>query len=86
MFMLLMFCIIIDLAPHVLCHVALSSYMTFYTLDHVEPESGVQAEQTQDEAISNLVLDQGKPGAFHQCACLLFETLLYILLDCALSP
>jgi hypothetical protein len=35
----------------------------FYALDHVrvEPDSEVQAEQTQVEAITNLDLDQGKP-------------------------
>jgi hypothetical protein len=33
----------------------------FYTLDHIELKSGVQAEQAQAEVITNLALDQGKP-------------------------
>jgi hypothetical protein len=36
--------------------------MCSYTLDHVEPELEEPTEQAQVEAITNLALDQGKPG------------------------
>jgi hypothetical protein len=45
------------IVPHALHQLALGSY----TLDHAEPESGVQVEQPQDEDFTNLALDQGKP-------------------------
>jgi hypothetical protein len=32
-----------------------------FTLDRVEPELGVQAEQAQVKEFTNLALDQGKP-------------------------
>jgi hypothetical protein len=42
---------------------ALAHIQPFYALDqvHAEPEFEVQAEQSQVEEITNLVLDQGKP-------------------------
>jgi hypothetical protein len=49
-------------APYALHHVDISSYTTpFGALDqiHTEPESEVQAEQAQVEAITNLALEQG---------------------------
>jgi hypothetical protein len=38
--------------------------MTLYALDqdHAEPEFEVQAEQAQAKELTNIVLDQGKPG------------------------
>jgi hypothetical protein len=46
----------------------LAHIQPFYALDqvHAEPELEVQAEQGQVEAITNLALDQGKPGALNQ--------------------
>jgi hypothetical protein len=59
----LLFCIIIAFACRALNHVACSSYTALCALGqvHMEPESKVQAEQAQVEAITILALDQGKP-------------------------
>jgi hypothetical protein len=37
----------------------------FYTLDHAEPEPGVQAEQPQGEGLTNLVGIKASIGASH---------------------
>jgi hypothetical protein len=42
-------------APHALQQLALGSF----TLDHAEPEPGVQVEQAQAEEFTNLALYQG---------------------------
>jgi hypothetical protein len=52
---------------------------------YVEPKLEVPTEQVQVEDFTNLDLTQGSPGVSNQCPCLLFEALLYVLLDCALS-
>jgi hypothetical protein len=53
----------IDLAPHTLHHISLSSYMT---LNHTELEPGVQVEQAQAKDFTNLVWIKASPGAFNQ--------------------
>jgi hypothetical protein len=61
MIRLLLFCIAL-IFPLMHCIIWLLAHIRlFYTLDHTEPKSGVQAEQAQAEVITNLALDQGKP-------------------------
>jgi hypothetical protein len=65
MIMLLLFCIalIFHLMHRIillLVHIRL-----FYTLDHTEPKSGIQAEQAQAESLTNLVWIKASPGASH---------------------
>jgi hypothetical protein len=67
------FCIMTDLAPHALHHIALGSY----TLDHAEPEFKEPTEQAQVKEFINLSLDQGKSGASKQCS-------LYFILNLSL--
>jgi hypothetical protein len=43
------------------CIIYLLPHIRSFTLDHVEPEPGVQVEQAQAEDFTNLALDQGKP-------------------------
>jgi hypothetical protein len=55
------------------CIILLLAHMRlFYTLDHAEPELGVQAEQAQAEGLTNLVWIKTIPGAFNHASCLLF--------------
>jgi hypothetical protein len=52
----------------------------------VEPEPKVQVMQAQVEAITNLALDQGKPGVFNQYSLSFILNLCCIFYyDCALS-
>jgi hypothetical protein len=63
--MLVLFCIMIELAPHALHHSTLSSYMTHISdrprVHRAEPE--VRVEQAQIEGLTNLVWIKVSPGA-----------------------
>jgi hypothetical protein len=55
------------IALHIMhCIMLFLAHLCSYTLDHAEPKLEVQAEQAQAEDLTNLALDQGKPGASHQ--------------------
>jgi hypothetical protein len=59
-----------------------------HSLDHIheEPQSEDQAEQVPVEASTNVVLDQGKPRCITtNTPYFLFGSLIYVLVDCALS-
>jgi hypothetical protein len=65
MIMLLLFCI--ALIFHLMHRIILllAHIRLFYTLDHTEPKSGIQAEQAQAESLTNLVWIKASPGASH---------------------
>jgi hypothetical protein len=66
------------------CTIYLLAHMRSFTLDRVESEPGVQAEQAQVEAITNLDLDQGKPRCIPPIILgFSFNIYNYVLLDCA---
>jgi hypothetical protein len=67
---------------------ALAHIWLFYKLDqvHTEPESEVQAEQAQVEAITNLALDQGKTRCITPPSLIfILNYNLYVKNDCALG-
>jgi hypothetical protein len=55
------------------------------TLDRDELKLEEPTEQVQAEDFTNLVLDQGKPGASHQLSLVFFNHYNYVMLECALS-
>jgi hypothetical protein len=77
MISLLLFCIIIGLAPHALHHLLLAHIQLFYMLDHMESGPGVQVEQAQAKEFTNLVLDKGMSSASYPILDFYFE-LLYL--------
>jgi hypothetical protein len=48
------------------CIILLLAHIYAYTLCYVESKSKVQAEQAQDEVITNIFLSKSSPGAPHQ--------------------
>jgi hypothetical protein len=88
----------INLASHASHHLLLAHIWLVYPLGHVyvEPKTKIQTEQGQwvfggpqasSVRILILILDQGKaPVHLINALIFYFEALLYVLLDCALSP
>jgi hypothetical protein len=69
------------------CTMLLSTYIRSYMLDHEEPKLEEPTEQAQAEDLTNPALDQGKPQCIPRpsLAFIYFESLLFVMLDCALS-
>jgi hypothetical protein len=57
------------------CMLCLVSHNWTFALDPAEPEPKVQSEQAQVEKLTNLSLDQSKPGAFSHAPCFYFLNL-----------